>query len=87
MDNILYKVSYEVLWNENPDVPKISAFDLFRMIDSGLYAMAKGREGYPILGAQNGCASNLDNHLSIEAYRIELMVWFEEEMNSDLLNE
>jgi hypothetical protein len=87
IDNTLWKVSYEVLCNENPDVPKISACDLFSMIESGLYAMAKGRAGYPILGAQNGRASNLDKHLPREAYRIELMVWFEEEMNSDLLNE
>jgi len=87
IDNKLWKVSYEVLCNEDPKVPAISASDLFNMINSGLYEMATGRGNYPITGAENGVASQLVKHHPRESYRIQLNVSFGEEMTMEDLDE
>jgi hypothetical protein len=82
----LWQVSYEVLCNEDRDVPVISASDLFSMANTGLYEMATGHGDYPILGAENVVVSQLFNR-EREAYRIQLDVSFSEHMDPSDINE
>jgi len=82
----LWQVSYEVLCNEDSDVPAISASDLFSMVNTGLYEMATGHGDYPISGAENVVVSQLFNH-EREAYRIQLDVMFGEHMDPSDMNE
>jgi hypothetical protein len=85
IDYKLWQVSYEVLCNDDRQVPAISASDLFSMANTGLYEMATGHGDYPILGAENLVVSQLFNRES-EAYRIQLNVMFEEPMEPSDLN-
>ena len=82
----IWQVSYEVLCNEDSDVPAISASDLFSMVNTGLYEMATGHGDYPISGAENVVVSQLFNH-EREAYRIQLDVTFGEHTDPSDLNE
>jgi hypothetical protein len=82
----LWQVSYEVLCNDDRDVPVISASDLFSMANTGLYKMATGHGDYSILGAENVVVSQIFNR-EREAYRIQLDVSFSEHMDPSDMNE
>ena len=85
----LWQVSYEVLCNEDTDVPAISASDLFSMVNTGLYEMATGHGDPAILGAENIVISKLTNREE-EVYKIKLNVSFDNELDAiglDELNE
>ena len=63
IDYKLWQVSYEVLCNDDRQVPAISASDLFSMVNTGLYEMATGHGDYPILGVENVVVSQLFNQI------------------------
>ena len=81
----LFQISYEVLCNKNYNQPKISASDLFLMVNCGLYDMASGRGDPAILGVENVVISQLFNR-EREAYSVCLDVSFPDEMDPSDLN-